>query len=135
MRNFFADGIRFTCTDCGACCTGAPGLVQMTDAEVDHLAAHLQMDRTSCEETYLKPFGTDFRVREKANGDCIFFDGRCTVYPVRPLQCRTYPFWFDNLRSQTAWKATVKACPGIGEGRLYTEEEILELLHQDMERN
>ena len=29
-------------------------------------------------------------------GDCVFLAAdrkRCTIYPVRPLQCSTYPWW------------------------------------------
>ena len=36
--------------------------------------------------------------------DCVFLKedperGRktCSIYPVRPLQCRTWPFWPENL--------------------------------------
>ena len=34
-------------------------------------------------------------LRERANGDCVFWDRKagCTVYPARPAQCRTWPFW------------------------------------------
>jgi hypothetical protein len=50
------------------------------------------------------------------------------IYPVRPLQCRTYPFWFQNLRSEKKWRLTGTACPGIGQGRRYSKDEILALL-------
>ena len=34
-------------------------------------------------------------LRERANGECVFWDRQagCTVYPARPAQCRTWPFW------------------------------------------
>ncbi len=130
---FFADGIRFTCTDCGNCCTGAPGLVRMSRAEMLTLADTLDLSPEACVENYLDPYESAYRIREKKNGDCIFFDQRCTIYTARPSQCRTYPFWFENMRSKAAWKATCRACPGIGEGRLYTEAEILACIHADME--
>ena len=51
-------------------------------------------------------------------------DGRCRVYPVRPLQCATWPFWTENLKPET-WNGPVReTCPGIGQGRLYSRAEI-----------
>lgn len=126
-------GIRFTCVDCGQCCTGAPGTVRMTEDEVRALAAYLGDTPEGIRRKHLAPEGSGWRIKEQFNGDCVFFDKRCTIYPVRPGQCRTYPFWFKNLRSINAWKRTAAACPGIGQGRLYGEEEILALVHEDME--
>ena len=67
------------------------------------------------------------RVREKVNGDCVFYDkvSGCTVYPVRPPQCRTWPFWESNLESPEAWDRTEGDCPGSGRGPLIPVEEIL----------
>lgn len=64
---------------------------------------------------------------EYANGDCTFFDGetrRCTIYPVRPAQCRTWPFWRSNLESPQAWKDVQVECPGAGHGSLVPLEAI-----------
>ena len=65
--------------------------------------------------------------RERANGDCVLYDPKkgCTVYPVRPAQCRTWPFWQSNVESPEAWERTVKECPGSGNGELIPVEEIL----------
>ena len=48
----------------------------------------------------------------------------CTVYPVRPRQCRTWPFWASNVASRAAWERTKKSCPGAGQGDLISAEEI-----------
>ena len=40
------------------------------------------------------------------------------VYPVRPAQCRTWPFWNSNLESEETWKEVVSVCPGSGCGNL-----------------
>ena len=129
---FIASGIRFACVDCGQCCTGAPGVVRMTDAEVPALAGHLGISPKTVKEKYLSPTDDGWRIKETPNGDCVFFDERCTIYPVRPTQCRTYPFWFKNLRSEEAWRKTAVECPGIGQGRIHTAEEILDRVHEDM---
>jgi len=42
--------------------------------------------------------GKLLQLREKSDGSCFFQagDGRCRIYPVRPLICRTYPFWLAD---------------------------------------
>jgi len=36
---------------------------------------------------------------------CVFLDpfGQCSIYDVRPVQCRTYPFWPSLLESKEDW--------------------------------
>ena len=67
------------------------------------------------------PVSGQMSLREIANGDCTFLDGRtrrCTIYPVRPAQCRTWPFWNSNLESPEAWDRAKSVCPGMGQGPL-----------------
>jgi hypothetical protein len=48
---------------------------------------------------------------------CPFLDGaRCTVYGARPLQCRSFPFWPENLKSRVRWEDLSAFCPGVGKG-------------------
>ena len=61
--------------------------------------------------------------------DCIFLQNIesrkvCVIYPVRPNQCRTWPFWSDNLTNSNAWNKAAQKCPAINKGKLYTREEI-----------
>jgi Fe-S-cluster containining protein len=130
---FFDAGLRFECTQCGQCCTGAPGDIDVNDAEIDAIARHQGIDRASLVERYLRRSPAGRSIRERANGDCLFLEeGRCTIYKVRPHQCRTYPFWVDHLRSERAWREAGRECPGIGRGRLYTRAEILEILNEEL---
>jgi Fe-S-cluster containining protein len=49
--------------------------------------------------------------------DCPFLRGTlCRVYPVRPTQCRTFPFWAENLASRASWSGLCEFCPGVGAG-------------------
>src|SRR5436309_15667037 len=84
---WYQDGLRFRCTRCGHCCTGAPGYVWVNDEE---LAAIAEFRGENLDETRgLYSQAVDGRrrsLREKANGDCVFYDRQqgCTIYPVRP---------------------------------------------------
>ena len=61
--------------------------------------------------------------------DCPFLqDHRCQVYEARPWQCRTWPFWPENMNSVVWEKEVASWCPGAGKGRLYTAEEIADIL-------
>jgi len=64
-------------------------------------------------------------ILKSLNGKCIFLkQNLCSAYPVRPAQCRTWPFWTANLK-QSFWQGPLRErCPGIGQGRFYTEQEI-----------
>jgi Fe-S-cluster containining protein len=123
---WYQEGLRFRCTRCGNCCTGAPGFVWVNDEEIDALAKFHGLPREQVEQLYTRWLGGRRSLREKANGDCIFFDkaAGCTVYPVRPRQCRTWPFWESNVRSPEDWQETCQVCPGSGQGDLIPAEEI-----------
>ena len=46
--------------------------------------------------------------------DCVFLkDSKCLVYGARPTQCRTFPFWPQNLSSKEAWENLKNTCEGI----------------------
>ena len=124
---WYADGLRFTCTQCGDCCSGEPGYVWVERDEIESMADALSMDTETFERKFVRQVGPDKSLIEYANGDCILLDPetrRCTVYAARPIQCRTWPFWDSNLKSKKAWKETCKVCPGSGVGQLYTFEQI-----------
>ena len=124
---WYQDGLRFTCTQCGKCCTGEPGTVWVDEDELKKLAAFRGEPLREFVPLYTRKSRGKVTLREKANGDCVFYEaGRgCTVYPVRPKQCRTWPFWESNLESPEKWERTESICPGSGEGELIPVEEIV----------
>jgi uncharacterized protein len=75
---------------------------------------------------YTRREGSRRSLKEKANGDCVFYDrdAGCTVYAVRPRQCRTWPFWECNTRTPEAWARAADECPGCNRGELIPAEEI-----------
>ncbi len=126
---WYRDGLRFECTRCGNCCRG-PGYVWVDEEETQALADHFEMDVITFEKVYTRKTGRNRSLREQANDNCIFFDDQqgCLVYEARPQQCRTWPFWDNNLSSEAMWKRTQQRCPGSGKGELFTVEQISERL-------
>lgn len=58
-----------------------------------------------------------FVIDVRPGGGCTFLDGnKCTVHEVKPIQCRTYPFWPEVLESKAAWAAESLECEGIARG-------------------
>lgn len=132
-RYFFDAGIRFECQRCGACCTGAPGIIRISGPEIRILADFLKISASDLTRMHLRPIASGFSIAEEVDGACRFFDQSCRIYPVRPLQCRIYPFWFSQMRSRRQWEKTLRQCPGIGSGTFYSRERIIDLLSQSMD--
>lgn len=123
---WYADGLAFECTRCGNCCTGEPGVVWVNDGEVAAIAERLGEPVEQVEAVYTRIVGRRRSLRERVNGDCVFWDRKqgCTIYDIRPRQCRTWPFWESHLASPEAWQRVQKSCPGAGQGALIPAEEI-----------
>jgi len=121
-KPWYKDGLRFKCSQCGDCCTGAPGYVWVNKEEIAALAREVgEEDIDQFERLYVRKIGIRKSLKEFPNGDCVFFDDQsrsCTVYGARPRQCRTWPFWDSNLRTPEDWEQTCEVCPGSGKGPL-----------------
>lgn len=127
-KPWYQQGLRFQCTQCGDCCTGAPGYVWVNAEEIQQLAELIGVDVPTFEAKYVRRVGNRRSLVEFDNGDCVFFDGqtrKCTVYGARPRQCRSWPFWESNVRTPEAWQQTCEVCPGSGKGKLVPVEQIL----------
>ena len=125
--HWYRDGLRFECTQCGACCSGDPGYVWVDEQEVAAMAREMGLEKDAFERKFVRQVGSQKSLIEYPDGDCILLDPRtrkCTVYEARPIQCRTWPFWDSTLRKKKDWRETCEVCPGAGSGRLYTWDEI-----------
>ncbi len=116
--NWIKEGLKFKCTGCGKCCTGAPGYVFLSEEEIVEMANFLNLSLEDFVKSYIRQVEDRFSLREKPGPlfDCVFLDGKkCSVYPIRPKQCRTFPFWPQNLESEQTWQNTAASCEGINE--------------------
>jgi len=127
------DGVRFACTQCGACCSGAPGKVRVTPGEIEQIAGFRGIPTTKVLTSAVRIVDGEWLLKERSNGDCIFLSEQgCSIHPVKPKQCRLYPFWFKNVRSDTAWAKTCRECPGIGTGEWVSPRKVMERVREDL---
>ena len=126
-RPWYSGGLRFECLPgCGACCIdhGEYTALYLTADDIRGLADHFGLERAEFERLYTET-EDDYVLLRMDQPDCPFLDGgMCTVYESRPVQCRTFPFWKENLRSRRNWIKLCEFCPGIDSGRLHDSETI-----------
>ena len=128
---WYASGLHFECQQCGRCCSGpGQGYIWVTRPEIQLITDFLKISAGQLRREYLKRIGLRTTIIEQpVTKDCVFLqriDGqkKCMIYPVRPSQCRAWPFWPDNLADADAWNKATQKCGGINRGRLHSFEEI-----------
>src|SRR5579872_3291265 len=112
---WYKTGLRFGCTQCGQCCTGAPGYVWLEEKEIEEISSHLQLSKEFFLRRYTRKVGGRIAlIEDPRNFDCVFLKGKkCQIYGLRPRQCRTFPWWKENLESPESWAEAAKRCEGI----------------------
>lgn len=134
---WYCDGLRFTCTQCGNCCSGAPGYVWVSPPEAERIAQYLGLGSEDFYRRHVRRVGWGQSLLEKPGGDCEFLERlpggktRCLIHPVRPVQCRTWPFWKSNLQTRADWAQTATGCPGTNHG----EHHPLPVIQAALEEN
>ena len=128
---WYSCGLHFECSQCGECCSGpGEGVIWVSRREIEFIADYLNIPESEFREKYLEKIGSRTTIiEEPVSRDCIFLmktdsGVKCAIYPVRPTQCRSWPFWSSNLRSPAAWNRAASGCGGINTGPLHPIEEI-----------
>ncbi|ETW05237.1 hypothetical protein H310_04207 [Aphanomyces invadans] len=138
---WFKAGLSFSCTKCGNCCSGTKGQVRFLDSEVDAMATKMDTSVPEFLQKYARRQGRGaksfFQLKQKRTSDgfdCIFLDRKlvkgkavCSLYHARPMQCRTWPYWPENLETRQTWerlKSAKEGCPGILKGPSIPAEEV-----------
>eukprot|EP01080_Neovahlkampfia_damariscottae_P010474 gene10474-2996_t len=114
--------LLFKCTGCGKCCQ-VEGICSISSEDTKKISSFLQMKTEDFLEKYTMKNPDEYCdeedeliLKNKSNSnDCIFLDEtkKCKIYPVRPIQCSTYPFWNSILKSKEKWVEESKYCEGI----------------------
>jgi uncharacterized protein len=106
------------------------------------MAKHLDLD--------VRAFWLEFEVRHDSSSTqpvLVAKDGLgcpllskekiCRVHSVKPMQCRSFPFWPELLDTASAWEYARQDCPGMDapEGRLYSADEIRKIRDRGLSTN
>lgn len=145
---WYEQGLEFSCTGCGKCCR-VDGDVWLSPEEIPQIMQFLEDNFDSNEDFMsLKKFREKYVKAEifaqtnndseeealtsetwmclkREEGACVFLDptsNKCGIYDVRPVQCRTYPFWPSLLESPEDW---------FDEAVLPDDVEIAETINED----
>ena len=131
-KQFYKKGIRFACQGSGKCCVtrGKYAYVYLSFHDRKRLAAYLGIAPRTFTIGYTQKTDGLYHLKDPEKSCPFFEDNRCAVYEARPRQCRTWPFWPENM-AQEVWEREVASyCPGVGTGRLYSAEEIETILEK-----
>ncbi len=102
----------FDCTQCGECCKGYGG-TYVTDADIRAIANYIGVESEGFRERYCRMSGSRFVIAQGENGYCLFWDGNCSIHPVKPRMCRVWPFISGVLVDVRNWRVMADNCPGM----------------------
>ena len=131
-QKFWQKGVRFECQGSGKCCLsrGEYGFVYLTDQDSRRMARHLKLSKKDFLQKYGQQTDGHWHLRHPEK-DCEFLKmGRCSVYAARPVQCRTWPFWPENMQAKTWNQEITPFCAGVGKGKIVSPETIQKNLDQ-----
>jgi len=127
--------VQFKCAKCGICCGDtqertrhilllneeASAIASNTNQPISDFASRIE-DRS--------PYGYEMK-RTVEEGKCVFIrENRCTIYSMRPLLCRFYPFGLKITGKKRRIFYFTKECPGIGKGKSMGKGDFHNLLRQ-----
>jgi Fe-S-cluster containining protein len=119
--------VRFRCIKCGICCGDTKEktrhiLLLRTEAEQIATATLQSISKFAVKHKGKAPYSYEMKKRTK-DGKCVFLENNCcTIYSLRPLICRFYPFELKNAQSGKYSFLYTDECPGINTGRMLNEE-------------
>ncbi len=128
--SFYDEGIQFSCQRCGHCCT-CEGYVFLTATDLGNMIEKEGFELEDLQQHYFSTYKGYTVLRDNVNGACIFWDDEikgCKIYKNRPTQCQTYPFWKMNFKHESDLEREYKECPGLGQGKRFSKDEIDEIL-------
>lgn len=132
---WFEEGLSFECARCGACCIthGEYAYVYLTDEELEKISAHLGIPKDAFVFTHCVRMGGQWVLRfDRPECPMLMEDMSCRIYPVRPVQCRTWPFWPENL-TRRGWTRYVESfCPGVHAKRI-VDRSLIQSLAEEMQ--
>jgi uncharacterized protein len=129
----WSKGVRFECQGSGKCCVsrGEYGYVYLSLKDRKRLASFLKLPTREFTRKFCKSEDGSIFLKNPEKPCRFLVDKKCSVYEARPTQCRTWPFWPENMKPRNWAREVESFCPGVGKGKMYSEKEIQDILRQN----
>ncbi len=147
MRIIYPPNLHFACSRCGLCCGDTRQktrhvLLTKHNAEQIAKATDQPISCFANQTPEKAPYFYEMK-KNPQNGQCIFLkNNQCTIYEVRPLICRFYPFELSTNEDDVFVFRATEECPSIclsefsASGKVLNEaffKALLELAHAELE--
>jgi Fe-S-cluster containining protein len=122
MNFDYPTALRFQCTKCGICCGDTNEKIRhilLLSTEVEQITAATSQPISdfAVKIEAKTPYSHEMK-KTAENGKCVFLEeNRCTIYSLRPLICRFYPFELKIAANRKHKFLHTDECPGIGKGK------------------
>ena len=112
---------------------GSYGYVYLSNKDIIRLSKFTKLKYDDFIKLYCDKTDGFTHFKEKKNSSkCIFLDKKkCSVYKARPIQCRTWPFWKENMNTKKWNNEISKLCPGINKGGKFSKKDIDKVIKED----
>ena len=138
-KEFFKKGIKFKCQGSSNCCVsrGSYGFVYLSKKDLIKISKYLNLSINLFKKKYCEYSDGYLHLKEiNINGNCQFLENKkCSIYTARPMQCRTWPFWKENMNIKKWNKEIINFCPGIGKGRLISSSMIQKTINREQKND
>jgi Fe-S-cluster containining protein len=128
----YPTALHFRCIKCGICCGNTQEKIRhilLLSAEAEQIAAATShpISEFAVKVEGKAPYSHEMR-KTGEDGKCIFLENnRCTIYPLRPLICRFYPFELKTALNRKHEFLYTDECPGIGKGKVFEKKHFKKL--------
>ncbi len=110
----YPSGYDFKCQMCGTCCHyGNDEYIKITAKEKSRILRHLGISAKSLLQHYAKIVNGDIFLRRKQYKCVFLIDNGCLIQSIKPSQCKTWPFWKENVFKNRFKGSILRKCKGI----------------------
>ena len=138
-KEFFKKGINFKCQGSSNCCVSREsyGYVYLSQKDLIKIAKYLNVSINLFKKKYCEYSDGYLHLKEiNINGNCQFLENKkCSIYTARPMQCRTWPFWKENMNIKKWNEELINFCPGIGKGKLISASMIQKKINRELKND
>jgi len=133
------NNVLFECSKCGLCCGDTKQKIRhilLLELEANTISTETCLPKQDFTKQITDKNPYCYEMKKSSEGKCFFLkDNQCSIYTLRPLICRFYPFElkFEQDKDQHVFDFTVE-CPGISKGRMITRKDFEELILLAQER-